>query len=150
MADPALEALALEAVTLAGSGLFDAVYYESSSGPSGEVRRLGPLLGFCLRGWRQGLSPGPLFDTMWYLSTYPDVYASGMNPATHFLFFGWREGRKPCEAAASVMPSGRAGLGAPLGRIPVMIALQSGEGRHAYCADTDMAERLRALWKLAG
>lgn len=34
-------------------------------------------------------------DARWYLATYPDVAADGMDPATHYLEFGWREGRDP-------------------------------------------------------
>src|SRR5262249_47803912 len=34
-------------------------------------------------------------DARWYLQTYPDVAASGMDPAAHYLDFGWREGRDP-------------------------------------------------------
>ncbi|HZU51292.1 MAG TPA: hypothetical protein VE968_05375 [Sphingomicrobium sp.] len=36
-----------------------------------------------------------LFDASWYLETYPDVAASGIDPAVHYLEFGWREGRDP-------------------------------------------------------
>lgn len=35
-----------------------------------------------------------LFDGDWYRRTYPDVAASGMDPAVHFLRFGVRESRK--------------------------------------------------------
>ena len=34
-------------------------------------------------------------DRIWYLSTYPDVAAAGMDPVDHYLQFGWREGRDP-------------------------------------------------------
>jgi hypothetical protein len=36
-----------------------------------------------------------LFDRDWYLETYPDVAAGGIDPAEHYLEFGWREGRDP-------------------------------------------------------
>ena len=36
-----------------------------------------------------------LFDERWYLATYPDVAAAGVDPARHFLETGWREGRDP-------------------------------------------------------
>jgi len=36
-----------------------------------------------------------LFDSAWYLATYPDVRASGIDPLTHFCIHGWREGRNP-------------------------------------------------------
>lgn len=41
------------------------------------------------------LLSSPLFDPDWYLSTYPDVAAAGVDPAIHFLQEGWREGRDP-------------------------------------------------------
>jgi hypothetical protein len=36
-----------------------------------------------------------LFDRQWYVSTYPDVVASGVDPLVHFLEFGLHEGRAP-------------------------------------------------------
>ncbi len=36
-----------------------------------------------------------LFHEKWYLEHYPDVAATGMNPASHFLKFGGSEGRDP-------------------------------------------------------
>jgi 2-polyprenyl-3-methyl-5-hydroxy-6-metoxy-1,4-benzoquinol methylase len=36
-----------------------------------------------------------LFDREWYLDSYPDVRASGMNPLLHYLKHGRAEGRKP-------------------------------------------------------
>jgi hypothetical protein len=35
------------------------------------------------------------FDRDFYLATYPDVAASGVDPLAHFMTFGWREGRDP-------------------------------------------------------
>lgn len=37
----------------------------------------------------------PLFDSIHYLETNPDVAASGMNPLTHYVAYGWRENRAP-------------------------------------------------------
>ena len=34
-------------------------------------------------------------DQAWYLETYPDVAAAGADPVSHYLEFGWREGRDP-------------------------------------------------------
>lgn len=36
-----------------------------------------------------------LFDKNWYLKTYPDVGESKVDPAYHYLKFGWKEGRQP-------------------------------------------------------
>jgi glycosyltransferase involved in cell wall biosynthesis len=41
------------------------------------------------------LARTPLFDAAWYLARYPDVAASGQQPARHFLRFGAAEGRSP-------------------------------------------------------
>ena len=35
------------------------------------------------------------FDVAWYLERYDDVRMSGMDPAEHYLLFGWKEGRLP-------------------------------------------------------
>ena len=37
----------------------------------------------------------PFFDEQWYLEQYPDVRASGMTAAEHYVKFGWKEGRNP-------------------------------------------------------
>lgn len=36
-----------------------------------------------------------LFDSDWYLNTYPDVAAAGVDPFLHFMELGWREKRNP-------------------------------------------------------
>ncbi|MCQ0970140.1 glycosyltransferase [Paracoccus sp. TK19116] len=36
-----------------------------------------------------------LVDTTWYLQRYPDVAASGLEPATHYRRYGYRIGRDP-------------------------------------------------------
>lgn len=38
---------------------------------------------------------GGVFDADWYLATYPDVARRGMDPQTHYLTVGGREGRSP-------------------------------------------------------
>ena len=43
----------------------------------------------------QSIASSGLFDCSWYLITYPDVAAAGMDPLTHFVETGWREGRDP-------------------------------------------------------
>jgi hypothetical protein len=37
----------------------------------------------------------PLFDTLYYLSTNPDVFQAGVNALDHYNTFGWHEGRDP-------------------------------------------------------
>lgn len=36
-----------------------------------------------------------LFDAEWYLSTYPDVKSDSIDPAKHYLLYGFKEGRMP-------------------------------------------------------
>jgi glycosyltransferase involved in cell wall biosynthesis len=40
-------------------------------------------------------SPIPEFDAKFYLETYKDIAAAGIDPFEHFLFQGYREGRNP-------------------------------------------------------
>lgn len=39
--------------------------------------------------------PCVLFDAAWYLRTYPDVEAAGVDPLLHYLWHGAAEGREP-------------------------------------------------------
>ncbi len=41
------------------------------------------------------LATSGLFDPVWYLSVYPDVGQSGIDPLVHFVRYGWQEGRQP-------------------------------------------------------
>jgi O-antigen biosynthesis protein len=41
------------------------------------------------------VAESPWFDAQWYLSIYPDVAASGVDPARHYLLHGAAEGRDP-------------------------------------------------------
>ena len=40
-------------------------------------------------------SPLPGFDAAWYLAKYADVKASGIDPLTHYLNWGWKSGYDP-------------------------------------------------------
>ena len=44
---------------------------------------------------RVWIAASGLFDRAWYLSKNPDVRESGVDPLTHFMESGWREGRDP-------------------------------------------------------
>lgn len=50
---------------------------------------------YATAGWREGLSPSPLFDAARYLRLYPDVLTAGQEPLWHYLTLGWREDRSP-------------------------------------------------------
>jgi hypothetical protein len=41
------------------------------------------------------IAASPLFDKAWYLNKYPEVARLGMNPAEHYLRFGFTEMRQP-------------------------------------------------------
>ncbi len=38
-----------------------------------------------------------LFDKKWYLTEYPDVKKTGVDPLKHYVLYGWREGYNPSE-----------------------------------------------------
>lgn len=73
--------------------LFDAEWYSAAypgaAGPSDS------LLHYLREGAALGYKPNPHFDTRWYLTRYPDVAASRLNPLLHFFRYGAAEGRNP-------------------------------------------------------
>lgn len=81
---------------IARSGLLDLAWYREQLGGEAVPSSLDEAAAHYLQiGWRQGYSPGAGFDTKWYLSQYPDVAASGLNPLVHYLRHGRDEGRFP-------------------------------------------------------
>lgn len=50
---------------------------------------------YCQMGWRLGYDPNAAFSTSYYLSSYPDIADSGLNPFWHYLVAGAAEGRLP-------------------------------------------------------
>jgi O-antigen biosynthesis protein len=50
-----------------------------------------------LRDWRavRTIARSGLFDREWYLKSYPDVVARGIDPVRHYVAYGAREGRNP-------------------------------------------------------
>lgn len=54
-----------------------------------------PLSHFMNKGWRDLLSPSPLFDTKYYLSNNQDVAIAGVNPLRHYVRSGDKENRNP-------------------------------------------------------
>jgi len=60
------------------------------------MRRLRGLIGrIRLRRDSRLLASSGLFDSGWYLTTYPDVAAAAVNPLLHFLLNGAADGRDP-------------------------------------------------------
>ena len=62
--------------------------YQSSR--SCRLRRL-----LAIMKWRRALAQSPLFDSEWYLQSYPDVASAGLDPLKHYLTSGWGERRRP-------------------------------------------------------
>jgi hypothetical protein len=78
------------AIVLA-SGLFDLPWYCASY----RAEPATAVLNWMTYGWREGQRPNFYFDTDWYLTYYPDVAASGINPLLHYIHHGEQEGRRP-------------------------------------------------------
>ena len=56
-------------------------------------------------GSRQGQDPHLLFNVGWYLERNRDVQAADVEPFSHYLDFGWKEGRSPHPIIRSKMVS---------------------------------------------
>ena len=84
------------------SGYFDWSYYRMQRDALASESNL--LLHYLHTGWRDGLDPGPWFDTSYYVDANPDVRSSGLNPLVHYLLFGRDEGRSAVPPRA--MPAG--------------------------------------------
>ena len=41
------------------------------------------------------IEASPYFDSKWYLMKNPDVRKAGVDPAEHYLTYGWKECRNP-------------------------------------------------------
>lgn len=88
---------------IASRGIFDCAYYLERYPEvrnSLAVQDMGPRLGaiseYVENGARIGKWPCQAFDTSFYMSRYPDVAASRINPLLHYCEFGGRELRNPC------------------------------------------------------
>ncbi len=81
-----------EAECRAPAAYFDLLWYRSRHrAAEGET-----LLRHFLDRRRGGaVSPLPEFDAAFYLATYPDIAAAGVDPFEHYLRWGFTEGRNP-------------------------------------------------------
>ncbi len=70
----------------------DAAFYRAANPDLGAFD---PVEHFVLHGWREGRAPNTWFDTAWYLATYEDIAAAGINPLLHYVLWGKAEGRLP-------------------------------------------------------
>ncbi len=88
------------------SGFFDPAWYLRQYTDLDPNYSL-PLQHFVEHGGFEWRSPGPHFDTEWYLLQNPDLVAGVegrvFNPLVHFIKFGAREGRRPVPPSATVL-----------------------------------------------
>ena len=81
-----------KARVLVETGFFDERYYAAHYAvPPGQDL----FEHFFLRGYKDGNRPNPVFDPLWYMSAYPAVAASGLNPLLDYALFGEKAGRNP-------------------------------------------------------
>ena len=85
------------------------------------------------------LEQSRLFDGDWYLARYPDVAESGQDPISHYLDFGWREGRNPSRRFSTRKYLKANGDVAAQGLNPLIHYIEHGqlEGRKAPPAEKD-------------
>jgi hypothetical protein len=79
---------------IAGSGLFDAVYYVDQN-PDVATSSIDPLTHYCAFGWREARRPNPCFDSAWYLATYDREILDRGNPLLDYIMRGEKRGRFP-------------------------------------------------------
>ncbi len=84
--------LAGEAKLRSPSPHFDLSWYASCHEADPGRSLLAHFLGRKFTGL---VSPVPEFDPLFYLSSYPDIGAAGVDPFEHYLLYGYREGRNP-------------------------------------------------------
>lgn len=74
-----------------GSAYFDAAWYQKTYLGESNVD---PAEHYLIVGWLNGYNPSRFFSTYQYLSDYPDVRNSGVNPLVHYERSGKYENRK--------------------------------------------------------
>jgi len=93
-----------------------------------------PVIHFVEDGAREGRNPNPLFDTVHYLDSNPEVRNSGVNPLVHYLNTGSQEGRDPSPSFDTKYYVAQNPDVAAAGVNPLAHYLATGqkEGRQAY------------------
>jgi glycosyltransferase involved in cell wall biosynthesis len=87
--------------------LVDLTYYQAQVDDTQFSDVLAALDHYLATGWREGLDPHPSFSTRGYLHDNSDVAADGRDPLTHFVHFGFLEGRPPVDPVAFSQPGYR-------------------------------------------
>lgn len=81
------------------SGLFDARFYRAGNKDIDfDTIGVDPLDHYLIHGCREGREPNGFFNSMWYLSTYPEVEGSRRNPLAHYVSAGAAMGYAPSPA----------------------------------------------------
>jgi hypothetical protein len=82
---------------------FDADFYRTVY--SDLAADVSPLWHYRMQGWQERRDPTPWFSTQAYLDDHPDLEAAGVEPFSHFLVHGAREGRvvRPSRHAATFL-----------------------------------------------
>lgn len=76
--------------------LFDPKFYLTTNPEAAMNGGANALKHYLTEGWTKGFKPHPKFDPAFYLMTYPDIAQAGVEPLTHFITNGVREGRNTC------------------------------------------------------
>ncbi len=76
------------------SGLFDHNYYQERRGHTFKYPGAAAA-DFMQVGWRQNLNPSARFDTAFYLAHCPVLAGGDIDPLTHFLEIGKKQGLRP-------------------------------------------------------
>ncbi len=87
------DALSPTVQVLAGSPLFDPVFYARQAGIEGPPDELAQH--YLALGEAALLPPSPGFDPRFYRDYYPDVAQTGMSPLLHYILHGQQESRYP-------------------------------------------------------
>ena len=87
------ESISIEEYTVIETA-FDEEFYKKQFGAHEDIGN-DPIYHYLTKGVRLRRDPCSWFSTSFYLETYPDVAAAGVNPFAHFLNQGRKEGRLP-------------------------------------------------------
>ncbi len=84
----------IEEKIILASGLFDALYYESTYGNS-YSGQLSAVSHFVRHGSKNKCNPNSMFDTDFYVQTNLDGEETALNPLIHYIVSGAESGLKP-------------------------------------------------------
>jgi hypothetical protein len=87
---------------ISASSYFDAQWYRSNH--MGLMSRLGDPVWHYLSSWStRATDPSANFDTSYYVESYPDVRASGINPLFHYEKYGRAEQRSTVRSGQEII-----------------------------------------------